>query len=124
MQSSTRLLWIRLTKRLLEQLPADEKDKLCTLLEKGEAIYKLHFVLAETVSGYNTLSYDAWYKRHLTGSEGIWVGDGFADQYFLKANKLTSELYDEIGTDYGYLVNRNRPALVKLLSHEANEEAE
>lgn len=111
-------------KRLLEQLPADEKDKLCTLLEKGEAIYKLHFVLAETVSGYNTLSYDAWYKRHLTGSEGIWVGDGFADQYFLKANKLTSELYDEIGTDYGYLVNRNRPALVKLLSHEANEEAE
>lgn len=111
-------------KRLLEQLSADGKDKLCTLLEKGEAIYKLHFVVAESAAGYSALSYDAWYKRHLTGADGVWAGDGFADQYFLKASKVTSDLYQEIGMEYGYLVSRNRPTLIKLLSHGPDEEAE
>lgn len=109
-------------KRLLEQLSADSKDKLSTLLEKGEAIFKLHFVIIESVSGYGSFSYDAWYKRHLNGTDGVWIGDGIADQYFLKISKVTSDLYEEVGNDYGYLVSRNRPALMKALSHGLNEE--
>ena len=109
-------------KRLLEQLSADSKDKLSTLLEKDEAIFKLHFVIIESVSGYGSFSYDAWYKRHLNGTDGVWIGDGIADQYFLKISKVTSDLYEEIGNDYGYLVSRNRPTLMKALSHGLNEE--
>ena len=109
-------------KRLLEQLSADSKDKLSTLLEKGEAIFKLHFVIIESVSGYGSFSYDAWYKRHLNGTDGVWIGDGIADQYFLKISKVTSDLYEEVGNDYGYLVSRNRPTLMKALSHGLNEE--
>ena len=110
-------------KRLMDQLSPDSKDKLCALLEKGEAIYKLHFIIVESASEYNSLSYLEWYKRHLTGSDGIWIGDGIADQYLLKINKITSKLYEEIGSDYGYLVARNRPVLMKLLSNESDEEA-
>ena len=109
-------------KRLLEQLSADSKDKLSTLLEKGEAIFKLHFVIIESVSGYGSFSYDAWYKRHLNGTDGVWIGDGIADQYFLKISKVTSDLYEEVGNDYGYLVSRNRPTLMKALSHGLSEE--
>ena len=36
--------------------------------------------------------------------------------YMLKINKVTNELYEEIGDEYGYVLNRNRPVLVKLLS--------
>ena len=110
-------------KRLLELLSDDGKDKLRTLLEKAEAVYKLHFVVAESISGHGAFSYDAWYKRHLTGADGVWIGDGIADQYFLKVNKVTSELYEEVGTEYGYLVSRNRPVLMKTLSHGSNEGA-
>lgn len=109
-------------KRLMEQLSPDSKDKLSTLLEKAEAIYKLHFVVVDSLAGYSAISYDGWYKRHLTGADGVWLGDGIADQYVLKLNKVTSELYEEVGNDYGYLVSRNRPVLIKALSGETSEE--
>ena len=109
-------------KRLLDQLTPDGKDKLSTLLEKAEAIYKLHFVVVETAAGYKDCAYGGWYKRHLNGADGVWIGDGIADQYFLKINKITSELYEEIGSDYGYLVSRNRPIRIKTLSRESAEE--
>ena len=38
------------------------------------------------------------------------------DQYVLKPNKVTSDLYEELDSDFGYLFIRIRPVLVKLLS--------
>lgn len=73
-------------------------------------------MLIETVSGYSSVSYDSWYKRHITGGDGIWIGDGVTDQYVLKPTKVTSDLYEELNSDFGYLFIRNRPVLVKLLS--------
>lgn len=110
-------------KRLCEQLTEDGKEKLGILLEKAESFYKLHFVIIESLTQFNTYSYDAWYKRQITGADGIWIGDGVADQYMLKINKITSDLYEEVGTEYGYVITRNRPALIKLLAP-AVEEAE
>lgn len=103
-------------KRFYEQLTPDAKEKLELLLEKGESFYKLHFVIIEAVSELGNYSFTSWYKRHISGADGLWIGDGVADQYLLKINKITSELYDEVGEEYGYLINRNRPLLTKVLS--------
>ena len=110
-------------KRLYDQLSADGQEKLSLVLLKAEAIYKLHFVIVDAVSDYSAYSYSEWYKKQISGSDGIWIGDGIADQYMLKINKVTSELYEEIGDNWGYVLTRNRPTLVKLLSSE-QEEAE
>lgn len=109
-------------KRLVQQLSEDSKEKLGLLIEKAEAIYKLHFIIADGVQEFGSFNYEAWFKRHVSGTDGLWIGDGIADQYTLKLNKLTSDLYEELGDEYGYSVNRNRPTLVKLLS--SQEEAE
>ena len=111
-------------KRFVEQLTDDGKEKLSILLAKAESFYKLHFVIAEAVSSISSFSYEEWYKRHVNGSEGLWVGDGVADQYTLKISKVTNELYEEIGNEYGYSVVRNKPTLIKLLSSNVNEEVE
>lgn len=111
-------------KRFCEQLTDDGKEKIDILLEKAESFYKLHFVIIESLSQFNTYSYDAWYKRQIKGTDGIWIGDGIADQYMLKVNKITSELYEEVGPDYGYVITRNRPALIKLISPSIEEEEE
>ena len=111
-------------KRMCEQLTADGKEKLGLLLEKAESFYKLHFVIVESLTQLNTYSYDAWYKRQITGADGLWIGDGVADQYMLKINKITSDLYDENGNEYGYVIVRNRPTLIKLLSPKTEEEVE
>lgn len=111
-------------KRMCEQLTADGKEKLGLLLEKAESFYKLHFVIVESLTQLNTYSYDAWYKRQITGADGLWIGDGVADQYVLKINKITSDLYDENGNEYGYVIVRSRPTLIKLISPKTEEEVE
>jgi len=110
-------------KRFLNQLTPDGQEKISLVLLKSEACYKLHFILVDSLSEFSSVNYEEWYKKQITGAEGIWIGDGFTDQYMLKANKITNELYEEIGDEYGYILNRNRPTLVKLLSS-AKEEAE
>lgn len=109
-------------KRFYDKLTADGKEKISLVLQKAEAFYKLHFILVECASELNGFNYESWYKRCITGAEGIWVGDGVADQYLLKLNKITSELYKELGDEYGYVITRNRPTLVKLLSSATEED--
>ena len=72
--------------------------------------------MIDTVNGFNEFNYQKWYKEHITQSEGIWLGDGLADQYFLKVSKMRSEYYEEIGSSYGYLFVHNKPTLMKALS--------
>ena len=111
-------------KKLVEQLSADGREKLFTLIEKAESIYKIHFVIVDSLAQFNNYNYESWFKRHVAGTDGLWVGDGVADQYLLKVSKVTSDLYEEIGNEYGHLISRNRPMLVKLLTSRMDEEVE
>ncbi len=110
-------------KKLFDQLASDGKEKMSTLIEKAESIYKIHFVFIDGLNGFNNYSYEAWFKRHVTGADGLWIGDGVADQYLLKVNKVTSDLYEEIGCEYGHFITRNRPVHVKILNSKLEVEA-
>lgn len=101
-------------KKLYEQLTADGKEKLKLLIEKAESFYKLHFVLVETAANLGAHQYESWFKRQV--SDGLWVGDGVTDQMILKISKLTSDLYAEIGSEYGFLFTKKRMSMVKLLT--------
>lgn len=103
-------------KRLIERLNDDAKDKLVTLLEKADPAYKIHFVICDSAAQIKGYEYDPWYRMHILSADGIWIGDGVADQFAFKINKITSEMYEEIGTNFGYFIYRNRPLLMKVLS--------
>lgn len=116
-------IWILYgVREIFNRLSEDGKDKLHVLLENGRSIYKTHFIMIDTVNGYNEFNYQKWYKDNITQSEGIWLGDGLADQYFLKVSKMTREYYEEIGPSYGYLLVHNKPTLMKVLSSVPEEE--
>lgn len=100
---------------ILDSLTEDSKDKLQTLLEKAELEYNIHFILCDSAKAISSHTGTAWFQRHLTGTDGIWVGDGIADQYLLKIGKLTNALYSEVPTHFGYIVKRSKPTLVKLI---------
>ena len=107
-------------KRLVEQLTEDGKDKLRLLIEKAEPFYKLHFIIVETASQLSAYQYEAWFRRHVSG-DGLWIGDGVTEQTVLKVNTLNSALYEEIGSEYGFIFRRNRMTLVKLLTSRTEE---
>ncbi len=111
-------------KKLYDQLTPDGKEKLSVLLDKAETIYKMRFIMIDAVHQFSSFNVESWYKRQMPGSDGLWIGDGVADQYMLKLNKVTTELYDEIGGEYGYVIIRNKPTLVKLLSSRKEEGGE
>lgn len=102
-------------KRLYEQLSEDGKDKLRLLIEKAEPFYKLHFIIVEAASQLSQHQYEPWFKRQING-DGLWIGDGVTDQTILKIASLSSELYAEIGNEYGFMFIKNRITLAKLLA--------
>lgn len=109
---------------ILAGLDEAGRDRLNTLLEKAELHYNMRFVVcgsAKMVSEVNTL---AWYRRHVSGNDGIWVGDGIAEQYAIKVGKLTNSLYSEVPPHFGYLVWHGKPVLAKLIIGETYKEAE
>ena len=104
-------------KKFIDMLSSDGKDKFLTLIDKAEAFYKIHFVALETAAQFNTLCFEARIKNKLAQNEGVWIGDGVVDQYLLKINKITSDLYEEIGGESGYQISRGRPKSIKMLSN-------
>ena len=79
--------------------------------------------MVESLSQFNTCQYDAWYKKHIAGTDGLWIGDGVTDQYMLKVGKLNSEMYEEIGNEFGYRIEKGRSTSVKLLTAGPEKEA-
>ncbi|ETI69497.1 type VII secretion protein EssC [Neobacillus vireti] len=104
-------------------LSADGKDKLKVFLEKGSSL-AVHLIIGDQADRINSISYESWFKNQVSQSDGIWVGSGITDQYVLKTNKTTSEMYQEIPNDFGYVIKKGKPVLVKLLSSAAASEEE
>ncbi|MBQ3864804.1 MAG: type VII secretion protein EssC, partial [Clostridia bacterium] len=107
-------------KSLQDRLSEDPLDKLKVLLEKTEAIYKIHFIIAEEIGLIRSYSAQTWFRRLVPGNDGIWVGDGLYDQFTLKlAQPRTSS--ETVGDSFGYVVKSGREQLVKLVDLESEE---
>ena len=100
---------------ILDGLDAEGKDKLNTLLERAEPEYNICFILCGSAQAVKAQTSAPWYRRHISGKDGVWVGDGISEQYLLNTGKLTNALYSELPPHFGYLVRKGRPTQVKLL---------
>jgi len=111
-------------KFLMEQLSEDGKDKLRVLLEKGEKSYQVSIIILEEASQVVTFSSSVWYRKHVNGSTGVWLGNGFCNQYVLKVNKTSNDLYQDIGEEFGYILEKGRYVLIKSLTSTKKERVE
>ena len=103
-------------KRLFDLLSEDGADKLFTLIDNAQPVYGIHFVITETPAQLNALCMDSRLRHQMPSGDGIWIGEGVADQYSIKLSKVTNDLYDELDEGYGYLVSKGRQKLTKLLA--------
>lgn len=115
-----------LLKTMLERYkPKDETEKetsddtplnrLQLAMEKCNKEYNVHFLVAESLSSLAPLTVENWYKTHINGNNGIWVGSGANSQFRLNVNKKPPEFSAEIGADFGFAVRNASAVLVKLL---------
>lgn len=110
---------------LMGRISEDSKDKLRLVLEKGELDYNVNFIIADSISGISMVAYDNWFIDRVSLSDAIWIGNGITDQYQWKISNVTNDMYQEIGDDFGYVINKGKVSFIKLLSSSSdNEEVE
>lgn len=101
---------------LTSRLTEDANDKLKVFLERGDVGYNMNFIICDSISNISSISYENWFKTKASLSEAIWIGNGITDQYVLKLSKMTNDMYQEIGDDFGYVINNGKVKLIKLLA--------
>lgn len=101
---------------LLYKLSDNSKQMLNLYLEKNEEEYGVKFIIVDTDSSVSSISFEPWFSKHVSLNDGIWIGEGIASQYQLKVSKITSDMYDDIGDNFGYIVNNGKTKLIKMVS--------
>lgn len=114
-----------LLKTLLERYKVSEEKKqasddtpfnrLQTAMWKCINEYNIHFLVCETLGTLAPFTADNWYKTHISGNRGIWVGSGISSQFRLTVNKKPKEYSAEIDSDYGFNIKQAAATLVKFL---------
>ena len=109
-------------KKLSETLSEDTLGKLNSMLNNGESKYKIHYILIEDYKSFTDFSGKKWYKKHITGSDGLWIGYSVYNQHLFKTPHNSNELYDDVSDFYGFFFSKNRPIFTKLLSSQPETE--
>ncbi len=110
---------------LRAKLTEDGLDKLKVAMDKGSEKYRINIVICDGYQAINKLASEDWYRNHVSDSCGVWIGDGVAEQYLLKIGKITSALYKEVESGFGFFINKGRYVVVKVLeSKYSTKEAE
>jgi len=105
------------------QLSVDAANELEILMERCTSAIGIRIIVCDALSAMSTFASRTWFSKNCAG-DGVWVGDGVSNQFTLKINNTTSDLYGEIGNDFGVIIKKGKYEVGKLLkSHMAvNEE--
>lgn len=114
-----------LLKTMIEQfkIPEEKKEalddtpfnRLQTAMWKCASEYNIHFLVCETAGLLSPFTVENWYKTHVNGNSGIWVGSGISSQFRLTVNKKPQEYSAEIGSEFGFVIKQATATLIKFL---------
>ena len=100
---------------LFNRIKPDTKTNFTKTIIKAKALELINFVLVDTNDNLKKYQYDEWYKSNVKTNNGIWVGNGIAEQNVIKLSKMSRDLYAIVGNDFGYVVNEGVHELIKLV---------
>jgi S-DNA-T family DNA segregation ATPase FtsK/SpoIIIE len=117
---------LSLLKTMLERYKPAESEKkeaaddtplkrLQLAMEKCDKEYNVHFIVAESLNLLTPCTAEDWYKTHISGNNGIWVGSGVGSQYRLNINKKPQDFNGDLDPDFGFVVKNAIAAQVKIL---------
>ena len=99
-------------------------EKLSLVLEKGAVEYNVTVIFADQAKSLSSVSFEKWFKAHISPTEGIWIGNGISEQYYLKPSKSTHEMQEDLTTEFGFSLTKGKAVKVKMLNEHFEEEAD
>ena len=103
---------------LFQKMTPIEKGNLTMAIQSSNALGTIRFVIVETIDQIKSISYEAWYKANIDLSQGVWIGNGIANQFTLKVTTNARVLRTEIEQNFGYVIKKGKATLIKLISNE------
>ena len=101
--------------KFMNKLSSEDKEKFINILSKTKESLKIHFIFVDVPSGFKPYEFETWYKFAFDTSSGLWVGDGFAEQYLIKPTKVIQAYYEVIGNSFGYIVDKGQVKYIKVI---------
>ena len=96
------------------QILSNEELNFEDILSKAKEKKKYSFIFVENVNRIKNCSYNEWYKKYFENDKGIWIGNGFDDQYVINLVERR-KIQNKIGRSFGYVVKSGEFKLVKLV---------
>ena len=87
-------------------------------MEKSKKEQGIIFIIAESFNELSLFTGDGWYREHVDGNNGIWVGSGINSQYRLNINKIPLGYNEELEPDFGFAVVKAAATMVKFIGGE------
>ena len=103
---------------LMNKLSSIEKGKLQTLITDSKTKNNIKYIIIETIDNIKNISFEPWYKGNCDLSEGIWLGNGIANQFTLKVTTNSRLLRAELEPGFGYCIKKGKANVIKLISNE------
>ena len=107
--------------KLITELESGE-DELTEFLNNAEEAENFTFIIVENSTRLKNHEYDEWYKTHIPGDTGIWIGNGVDDQYLINVNTIGKDIINICGSSFGYVINQGDPIMIKLLGIKEKED--
>lgn len=103
-------------KDLISTLDEDRPERLRLVLENNDSPYRFNMLIADENKNVSSYSFNSWFKKHISGIDGLWYGNGVAEQYNIRANETNATMRQPISVPLGYVFEKGEATLCKLMS--------
>ena len=103
---------------LLNNVSLEEKTTLTNILNEAKSLGIFKFIIVDTIDNIKSTSYEPWFKSNFDLSEGIWMGNGIADQFTMRVTTNSRVLREEIEAPFGYIIEKGKASQIKLIVDE------
>ena len=103
---------------LMSKLGSLEKSKFQQFITECKTRNNFKYIIIDTIDVLKSISFETWYKGNSDASEGIWLGNGIANQFTLKVTTNSRVLRVDVEPGFGYCIQKGKASLIKLMSDE------
>jgi len=103
---------------MLNKLSSIEKGKFTTLVDNCKKNGNIKIIIVDTIDVLKSINFEPWFKSNVDLAEGIWLGNGIANQFTLKVTTNSRVLRAEVAPNFGYVIKKGKASLIKLMSDE------
>ena len=97
------------------KLSEDNKLKFPELFSMAKDLDIIHFIFVDSIDEFKKIELESWYKNCINNNNGIWIGNGLADQFTLKVSQKIDEMKEDVPNNFCFVLNRGKVTYVQFV---------